>query len=270
MSTPLQRLGAKGIAAFRRLTVWNRRLPDFIIIGAMKAGTTSLFSYLNQHYQLKSSIVKEVHYFDSPNYRENNHAWYRARFPIVSNELKTYEAPPRYIVNPDVPERIHKAIPDVKLIAILRNPVERAISHHNHMFIGGKEELGLMEALEAEEGRLEYALKNRDYLEANYVTYSYKLRGHYAEQLEAYYKHFSKEQILVLSMQQLREDVQGTLKEIYDFVGIDNSVVIEDVKPRHVAKSKESVDDKVYDYLNNYYSEHNQRLYELLNKDFNW
>jgi hypothetical protein len=96
------------------------------------------------------------------------------------------------------------------------------------------------------------------------------LRGHYAEQLEAYYKHFSKEQILVLSMQQLREDVQGTLKEIYDFVGIDNSVVIEDVKPRHVAKSKESVDDKVYDYLNNYYSEHNQRLYELLNKDFNW
>lgn len=270
MSTPLQRMGAKGIAGFRRLTVWKRRLPDFIIIGAMKAGTTSLFSYLNQHHQLKSSVYKELHYFDSPNYRENNHRWHRARFPIVSNEILTYEASPRYIFNPLVPERIHKFNPDVKLIAILRNPVERAISHYNHMKRGGRETLGLMEALKVEEERLEYAHKNQDYLDPNYVTFSYKLRGHYAEQIEAYYKHFSKDQILILSMKQLREDVHGTLKEIFDFVGVDNSVVIEDVKPRHVAETKKKVDDEVYDYLNNYYSEPNQRLYDLLNKDFNW
>ncbi len=270
MSTTLQRIGRKSTTILRRLSVAKREYPDFIIIGAMKAGTTSLFSYLNQHYQLKSSVVKEVHYFDSPNYKETNHHWYRARFPIVSNGIKTFEASPRYLLNPDVPERIHKTIPGVKLIAILRNPVERAISHYYHMKTGGREKLNLMEALEAEEERLEYAHKNRDYLDERYVSFSYKLRGHYAEQLEAYYQYFSKDQLLILNTKQLREDVHGTLKKIYDFVGVDPDVVIDDVKPRHVSKAKKHVDDEVSDYLNNYYTAHNQKLYALLDKDFGW
>ena len=274
MSSMLQTIGSKCTdttkAVFRKLSVSLRDYPDFIIIGAMKAGTTSLFSYLSQHYQLKSSFAKELHYFDSPNYKENSHHWYLTRFPVKSSDIQTFEASPRYILNPDVPERIHKTIPGVKLIAILRNPVERAISHYFHMVRNGIEELSLIDALKAEEGRLEYALKNRDYLEARYVNYSYKLRGHYAEQIEAYYKHFDKEDILILNMADLREDTHGTLKQIYDYVGVDNSVVIEDLKPRNVSKNKKAVDEEVYEYLNDYFSDHNQKLYQLVNKDFGW
>ncbi|MFO7955055.1 sulfotransferase family protein [Thioalkalivibrio sp.] len=138
---------------------WSKRgLPDFIIIGAQKSGTTSLYAYLSQHPQLFPSSTKEVHFFDggldpSVDTFKKGMPWYRAHFPLRKNmgaNQRTFEASPLYIFNPLAPERIANVVPNVKIIALLRNPTERAISHFFHERRRGREPLAIDEALEKE------------------------------------------------------------------------------------------------------------------------
>ena len=104
----------------------ERRLPDFLIIGAQKCGTSSMFAYLNQHPQMKLPDVKEIHFFDL-NY-SNGLDWYTSHFPpaSLSHRMVTGEASPYYLFHPHVPERVRLHCPDVKLVVMLRNPVDRA------------------------------------------------------------------------------------------------------------------------------------------------
>ena len=155
-------------ALLRRL-VWEYRqatwrtgsLPDFIIIGAQKSGTTSLYSYLSQHPQLLPSIHKAVHFFDggldeSADNFEKGEAWYRAHFQLrMHAHERTFEASPLYIFNPLAPKRIYDLVSEAKIIAVLRNPTERAISQYFHEK-GGKnrDPLSIREALREEETRL--------------------------------------------------------------------------------------------------------------------
>jgi hypothetical protein len=177
-----------------RQATWRRRiLPDFIIIGAMKSGTSSLFAYLSQHPQLYPSCKKEVHFFDgglNPKIDtfEKGQAWYRAHFPLTSKmsiDSKTFEASPLYIFNPLAPKRIFDLVPNVKIIAVLRNPIERAISHYFHEKRKNRESLPIYEALLNEEKRLEPVIKRKDYKNRIFIDYSYKTRGLYKEQLES-------------------------------------------------------------------------------------
>ncbi len=123
---------------YRQATWHLRSLPNFIVIGANKSGTTSLYFYLSQHPQLLPSSTKEVHFFDGGGTKSNINtfpkgpSWYRSHFPLKKDMLphqKTFEASPSYICHPLVPRRIFELLPDVKIIALLRNPTERAIAH---------------------------------------------------------------------------------------------------------------------------------------------
>src|ERR1041384_7789414 len=141
--------------SYARLTWEQRALPDFIIIGAQKAGTSSLFFYLAQHPQLVGSFIKEVHFFDGgmkpgiDNFAKGE-PWYRAHFPLrkdLGPTHKTFEASPCYIFNPLAPIRIHDLLPDVKIVALLRNPVDRAISQYFQERRRNREPLEITEAL---------------------------------------------------------------------------------------------------------------------------
>ena len=146
-----------------------------------------MFYYLSQHPQIKPSIVKEIHFFDGGlNPRVDNFKkglnWYKSHFPYNSGKFITGEASPTYIYNPLVPQRIYNYFPDVKIIALLRNPVERAISHYFHEVRKGREEFPILKAFKEEEVRLNSILNNGDYKNTNLINKSYKMRGRYSEQ----------------------------------------------------------------------------------------
>ena len=263
---------------YYRYATWRiRPLPDFIIIGTQKAGTTSLHAYLSQHPQFLRPYEKEVHFFDGgldpsiDNYKKGQ-AWYRAHFPFRKNgsTSRVFEASPLYIFNPLVPGRMFNLLPQARIIAILRNPTDRAISHYFHEKQRGYESLPIMEALLEEERRLESAIRLKDYKNYSFIHHSYKSRGHYSEQLERYLKFFPRQQVLILNSEEFFHDQHNILRQVTDFTGVDSDFKVKDSHPRNVAKNKEQVSVEVYKYLNDYFKPHNEALYELLGKDFGW
>jgi len=274
VTTPALKL----IWIYQQATWRSRSLPEFIIIGAQKSGTSSLFYYLNQHPQLLPSNKKEVHFFDGGlNHNTNNFkkglVWYRAHFPlkrVISNRDRTFEASPLYIFNPLVPKRIFDLVPKVKLIAILRNPTERAISHYFHEKRAGRESLPIMEALLEEEKRLKSVIANEEYKSDIFIHYSYKSRGLYKEQIERFLNYFPWGQILILSSEEFFSEPEKTLRQVFEFVGVDREFKVKDLKPRNMGTNKSEVNPDVYRYLNDYFMNHNQALYTLLGKNFGW
>lgn len=267
----------KLIRMSRQATWRNRPLPDFIIIGAQKGGTSSLYAYLAQHPQLLPSLKKEVHFFDGGlNYETDNYqkgeAWYRAHFPrkAAGAHLKSFEASPLYIFNPLVPRRMFDLIPEVKLIVLLRNPTERAISHYFHEKERGDESLPVLEALRAEEKRLAAVIECEDYKSEIFRRYSYKSRGLYKEQIKRFLEYFSWQQLLVLSSEEFFSKPDTTLSRVFEFVGVDTAFRVKDLKPRNVGKSRSKVDPEVYEYLNDYFLPHNQALYNLVGENYAW
>ncbi len=263
---------------YRRATWRSRSLPDFMIIGAQKSGTGSLYAYLSQHPQLLPSYKKEVHFFDGgliPNIDnfEKGQAWYRAHFPFrknVSTHSRTFEASPSYIFSPLTPRRIFDLVPEVKLIAVLRNPTERAISHYFHEKRKGRESMPIKEALQEEEKRLESVIDNKDYKSNIFIRHSYKGHGLYKRQIERFLKYFPWQQILVLNSEEFFSEPYNTLRQVFEFVGVDTGFKVKDLTPRNVAKNKSEVDPDIYRYLNNYFLPHNQALYELVGKRCGW
>jgi len=262
---------------YRLATRRFRSLPDFLIIGAQKSGTTSLFHYLRQHPQIISSSRKEVDYFDggrSPtvdNY-EKGKEWYKTHFPLklrMNKRCKTGEASTQYLFNPIVPKRIFDLIPEVKLIAVLRNPTERAISHYFHQK-RRKELLPIGEALRAEEKRMAEALKNNSINDELFRSCSYKSRGRYKEQLERYLERFPRENLHIICSEDFFLDPESELVKVFDFLGVDKEFQVKCLKPRGVAPNKTKVSSDIYDYLDEYFYPHNQALYEFLGRKFNW
>ncbi len=146
---------------FRIITSQLRGLPDFVIIGAQKSGTTSLYDFVIRHPEIAPALKKEMHYF-SINYKFGEQ-WYRSNFPTnlsrryftkkTGQKLLSGEASPSYLFYPTVPSRMKKVLPDVKLIVILRNPVDRAYSQYHHSRRKGRETLSFEKAIELEEER---------------------------------------------------------------------------------------------------------------------
>ena len=263
---------------YRQATCHSRSLPGFIIIGAQKSGTSSLFAYLSQHPQLLPSWTKEIHFFDGGLNPQADHyakgeCWYRAHFPIKDNmsiHARTFEASPFYIFNPLIPERIFDLIPEVKLVAVLRNPTERAISQYFHEKRKGSEPLSLMEALKAEEQRLKPVIEKQDYNSRIFKNCSYKSRGLYKQQLERFIKYFPLQNILVLSSEEFFSDPGKTLRRVFEFTGTDTEFRVKKLRPHNVARNKNNIDLEVYSYLNDYFLPHNQELYELIGTNFDW
>jgi len=244
-----------------RLTSGKRALPDFLIIGAQRAGTTSLYSYLAQHWLVVSAMHKEIHYFDVSFHR--GLSWYRAHFPLSSalqqasspTRSITGEATPNYLFSPLAAERVASVVPEARLIVLLRNPVERAHSHWRHTVRAGYEDLGFEEALVQEESR-------------NDPHYAYLGRGLYASQLERWMALFDSKQLLVLRSEDLFAESQPILDQLAAFLDIPGWTP-RDLRPRFAAKGQ-GLDAATRADLVEYFEKPNQRLYELLGRDLGW
>ena len=275
MFSASRRLARRGRDQYRLYTSRFRSLPHFLIIGAQKSGTTSLFSYLEQHSQILTSLWKEVHFFDL-NY-DKGASWYRSHFPValrVRPGSRVGEASPYYLCHPHSPGRIHDLLPEVRLIAILRNPTERAISHYFHEVKNGREPLPIMKALQAEEGRIsaEWQKMRQDefYSSRAHQYFSYKQRGVYIQQLKSYWKYFDKEQLLALSSESLFRDPNKKLQEVFRFLGVDPNFIIEDTSAENISRNRTELSPAVYQYLDHFFRPYNEELYQHLGQAFDW
>ena len=271
----------------RLATANSRALPDFVVLGAMKAGSTSLYHALSQHPQVLPAFRKGVHFFDERT--ERGIGWYRANFPLrrqldaVAAEwgrAVTGEASPSYLVHPRAPGAIAEALPEARLIAVLRDPVHRAVSHYNHNFRKAadqghrRESLPFAEALAAEEGRLAGEVERMEadpsYNSLPFTLYSYKTRGRYAEQLERYAALFPRERILVLQSEAFYRDVQGTMDQVFAFLGLD-PWTLPDVEAQNAyAYRVPEPDRETIASLRSYFAPHNERLYAFLDETYDW
>jgi sulfotransferase family protein len=215
------------------VTADQRVLPDFLVVGAQRAGTTTLYHHLVQHPQILGAVAdKEVHHFDLRD-AEGLRA-YRAAFPRrgtvqraarrAGARIVVGEATPYYLFHPAVPARVRAALPDVRLVAVLRDPVSRAWSHHGHEVDLGYEDLPFEAALDREEERLageEQRLLADPRAESfAHQHFSYVARGRYIEQLERWWHAFPREQLLLLRSEDLHRDPAETLRSIERHLGV--------------------------------------------------
>jgi hypothetical protein len=210
---------------------------DLLVLGAPKAGTTALYGYLDQHPDLAMATPKEPHFFDA-NYDGDVETYLDTHFTGGSTALG--EATPHYLFAPHVPERLHRHAPEVPLVAVLRDPVERAYSDWWMYWTRDTEPLAFEEAIEANLARLEEGPSFLgDDAEERWTTYyretqsgsprriqhrPYVEIGHYADQLDRYLEHFSPDQISLFTSRQLREDPAEVVQSIWHKLGLDMDV----------------------------------------------
>jgi hypothetical protein len=255
---------------YGRATSFARPLPDFLILGAQKAGTTALYAYLRWHPDITGPSWKEVSYFDR-HYRRGA-SWYRGNFPARARSGLVGEASPGYLFHPLAPERVKATVPDAKLIAVLRDPVGRALSHYHHERALGREPLSFQEALDAEpqrtHGEEERMLRDPGYFSHAWWDYAYLARGRYAEQLERWFALFPREQLLVLASEELAAEPAKTYAQVLEFLGA-RAHDLEEYPPIYAQQYAEMSPD-LRRRLAEYFVEPNRRLYELLGRDFGW
>jgi len=199
------------------------RGPDFIVIGAQRSGSTSLYRYLTQHPLVSPAAAKEVKYFSF--FHRRSWGWYRRQFP---DELppggQTGEATPYYLFHPHAARRIKERAPDARLITVLRNPVDRAYSHYFHERRRGVETLSFEEAIASEAERLageaERMRADESYHSLAYQHFSYQARGHYVEQLRRWFDLVPRDRLLVLRSEELYADPAGTMDAVTAFLGL--------------------------------------------------
>ncbi len=212
------------------------RKLDFMIIGAQKCGTTALASFLGEHPDISMSSRKEVHLFDAPDIDQLSSHQIDARYSGYFENSKGRllgEATPIYCYFEEIAPRLRDYHPELKLIVLLRDPVERAYSHYLMERERQQESLPYALALLAEKIRLSRD-KNKYQHDSAHRLHSYRARGLYAQQIKNLYRHFSQHQVLLLSTTALREHHADTLNSIWRFLEIDPvAVAAEEVFARH-------------------------------------
>jgi len=267
----LGRVRRQAAHTLRRASVSRRELPDFLIVGTQKGGTTSLHEYLAEHPRVSPPVTKEVHYFDHAHHRGDE--WYRAHFRTTTRPDEiSGESTPYYLFHPLVPELVARDLPDSKLIVILRNPIDRAFSHHNHEQALGYEELAFEEAIAREperlEGEEERILDDPRYRSFSHQHHSYLSRSRYADQLEQWFRHTDRDRLLILSSEDLFEDPRTVIAATQRFLGLEQNTP-RDLTARN-ARSYSPIDDDLRAHLSREIESDNQRLYELVGRDFGW
>lgn len=277
--SPAPTLRTKMRRGFHMATSPLRVLPNFLIIGGKKCGTTSLYSYLTAHPDVFPASQKELYYFHTC-YHLGIH-WYKSYFPTVFTKALhrlrgrpffTGEATPDYLLFPSVAERVQRVIPDVRLIAILRNPIDRAYSYYNHNRRAGLEACTFDEAVDQEEERLAGTVSNElptdPAKKFRVEQFSYKTRGLYADQLKAWGERFPREQLLVLSTEELQAHPEDTLRQALDHLGLPYHAPAEFKKLN--AAPYPDMEPATRRKLSAFFRPHNERLYEFLGRDLGW
>jgi hypothetical protein len=248
-----------------------RMKPDFFIVGAQKAGTTALFEMLSKHPQIIKPKRKEIHYFDKDTvYKKNNHKYYHSFFPLKQKGKITFDATPFYLYSSTAATRIYNYNPLSKIIIILRNPTERALSAWNfykqkHPDVL-KKYYGEIPKLD---NLVQYDIDNIKHQDSNNNPIGIVKRGVYIDQVNEYYSNFSKEQILVLKYEDMVNDVNSTINELQNFLKIEH-YILTSIRANVVKYDKNTDYSKVRMILNDFYRPFNKELSGLLERDFNW
>lgn len=263
------------VVALRRMGASHRVLPDFVIVGAQKAGTTTLYSQLVAHPSVLPALRKEVHYFDASPRAES---WYRAFFPTHkrlaatrrrTGAAVTGEATPFYLCHPGAAGRMHAVVPGALVIVLLRDPVARAVSGYHHAVRMGFETRAIEVALDpgsAEPLASPDDLAWYDAAECPLRRRGYLARGHYAEQLERWFASFGRDRVLVLELGDLATGraVAAALERL--------RLPIRGIRPvagRNVASYRPPT-PSVEGMLREYFRPYNAALFELLGHDYPW
>ncbi|PZF88481.1 sulfotransferase domain-containing protein [Micromonospora endophytica] len=226
----------EGLVDYGIRTSERRPLPDFLIIGTKRGGTTSLWNYLIRHPLVPRLFpawnAKSSHYF-THNWGRGE-AWYRSHFPTLRQRealerrhggpVRAGEAAPLYMFHPLVAERVAALMPTVRLIVLLRDPAERAYSHWKERRANGVEPLGFAAALAAEPtrtaGERDRLIADPAHASASYDWYSYRARGRYLEHLTPWLARFDSSQFLFLPSEDLFRDARATYRRTLDFLGL--------------------------------------------------
>ena len=247
-----------------------RALPDAVILGAQKCGTSSLHHYLTQHPRVIAPLRKEVHYFDVNSTR--GEPWYRAHFGRIGEPGLNLDSSPYYLFHPLVPRRLEALLPHAKLIVLLRDPVRRAYSHYWHERDKGREPLSFAAAIEAEPQRLgasaERLARGEIATSREHQRHSYLARGRYAEQLERWFAVFPRDRFLVLRFEDLAREPLAVLNQTLGWLGLDE-VTEARTEPRN-ARKYPPMEPDVEARLREHFAPWNRRLEALLGRDLRW
>lgn len=281
--------GRKAIRAGGVLTAPLRPLPDFVIIGAKRGGTTSLFRYLLGHPRVLPMFPsarrlplaldsKGVHYFDTGFHHGG--AWYRSHFPSVAaralasrragGRVVAGEASPYYLFHPWAAERAADAIGSARLVALLRDPVERTYSHYREQVRNGKEALGFEAALDAEPERLAHARRSdTQWVESfAYEHQGYVTQSEYAPALARWLARFPRAQLLILRSEDFYADPQVTYEQVLRFLDLPAHPLV-DVAPWNAAPG-EVMNPVTRKRLRAHFASYNDQLTALVGRDFGW
>jgi len=255
-------------------------LPDFIICAAPRSGTTSIYEGLLEHPNIFSAKIKEIYFFDGNYHRGEN--WYRYYFPsklkkliykkILKKKFVTGEASPIYLINPHAPHRIQKTSSKVKLILILRNPIDRAHSHYNSAVRNKKEKLSFEDAIKEEKnrvrGEMEKMINDENYYSGEiYNRKAYFLQGLYYNDLKRWMKIFPRKQFLIINSEEFFKDPTDNFNKIYEFLELPRI----NHKYVHYNLGKyPPMKDETRRLLIEYYKPYNEKLYKLIGKSFDW
>ncbi len=283
---PVLRVIRDSVRQYAIATAQRRVLPDFLIIGTKKGGTTSLINWLVRHPAVcrmfpPAQRLKSAHYFDINYWRGLR--WYRSHFATEAAQRRieqrlgarpvTGEASPYYMFHPAVPGRVLETVPEVRIIALLRDPVSRAYSNYWDRRATGTEDLPTFEeALAAEPARLAGVdasqLANPRFYSFDHDNHSYLARGRYLEHLRPWLEQFPAEQLLILRAESLFSEPAETFTRVQRFLNIPEH----DPGPlvRYNERSRPPMLDATRAWLADYYRPHNAALYDALGQDMGW
>lgn len=250
---------------------WNSeklRSPDFIIIGSPRCGTTSLYKYITSHPQILAAANKEICFFSE--HFNKGLSWYQAHFPppIDGQRFLTGEATPTYLTHPLAASRLHGGLPKIKLIAILRNPGDRAFSHYQMLVRRGTESRNFESAIDAElkllTGANETSLEDRSFWKDCHYIY----KSMYFYSLKQWLKVFPKEQFLIVQSEEFYANPRIVLKQVFEFLNVPN-FQLKDFQ-KYNGASYQPRDEAVNRRLREYFQPHDRKLAEYLNREFSW
>ena len=243
-----------------------RMLPAFVVVGTKRGGSTALFEYLLSHpLVLRGNVRKGSRYFDM--HYDRGWSWFRSTFPLAlpgRDGVITGEASPYYMFHPLAPERLAAALPEARLLAVLRDPVDRAWSHWQYERRRGHEDLPFEEAIAREPERLAGQAERIIAGGASFAHrhYSYLARSRYAEQLERLYQLFPPTQVLGLHSESLLADPNAALAPVWSFLGLPPHPI---AHPRtfKVGGYADGMPPATRARLEAYFAPWNERLYQL-------
>ena len=251
------------IAAAQRRAI-EGPLPDFVVIGTQKGGTSFFYRLVTEHPLVRAAAAKELHFFD--NKFAEGVGWYRRCFSkgkrVDRHRTITGEASPSYLFDPQVPERMAQVVPEARLIALLRNPVDRAYSHYQMEVRRGNEARSFEEATEEEMTSAEDEGNTID------VRYAYLRRGLYAEQLERFSFFANRDRLLVVKSENLFIRRLEVLERVLTFLRLP--AFESTLAPPAARPTYEPMDPDTRRRLEGFFAPHNERLYDLLSTDFGW